>query len=65
MLVVGGHPALAGRDQLERTGPFLEPQALAFQGAHDTRGVRMPLGVVIAGRGVLVPQARMNALAVS
>jgi hypothetical protein len=49
MLIIGGHSALERCHQLTGTGPFLQPETLFFERAHDPCGVRIRLRVVIAG----------------
>jgi transposase len=56
-LVVGADPRRQNLGSGDRTGPFLPPQTRFFEGTDGPLGVRLPLGVVIAGQGVLATQA--------
>ncbi len=55
-LIVVRHPTFEGLDQLEGAGPFLSPQALLFEGPYDALRIRVALGVVIAGEGLMNAQ---------
>lgn len=56
MRVIIRHPPREGPAQLEGAGPFLQPQALLFEGTEDPLRVSIALWVVIAGEGLPNPQ---------
>ena len=56
MLVVVINPGRQSTGEGERTGPFWQPEACLFHGAHHPLSVRMPRGVGVAGEGLMPPQ---------
>lgn len=58
MVIVVGNPTFECSDQVIGAGPFLQPEALFFEGAHHPLGVRIALGVIVAGKRLLNPQGR-------
>ena len=56
MRVVGGDPRLKHTGEGDRTSPCVQPEAFLLPRAHHPLGVGVPLGVVIAGKGLLDPQ---------
>jgi hypothetical protein len=68
MLVIVRNSDFKGVDQRKWTGLSLEPEALLLQRPYDSCGVRITLGVAIAGRALLdpkIPQACRKAVEVS
>jgi hypothetical protein len=58
MVVVVGNPTFECSPQGIGAGPFLQPEALFFEGAHHPLGVCIALGVLVAGKRLLNPQGR-------
>jgi hypothetical protein len=56
MLVVPPDPAFQPADQPEGTAPFLQPEALLFEGAHEALGISVALRVIVAGKHLMAPQ---------
>ena len=56
MRVVRGDPSAQGTDEGKGTAPFLEPEALLLEGAHQALGIGIALGIVLAGKGLMDAQ---------
>ncbi len=56
MVIVGIDPNPECSHQLERAGPFLQPQAFLFQGAHDSLSIGIALWIIVAGKRLMNPQ---------
>jgi hypothetical protein len=56
MLVIVGDPHVQRSRQLEGARPFLEPETRLCERAHHPLNVRVALGVVLAGEGLMHPQ---------
>jgi hypothetical protein len=56
MVIIGIDPRRECSHQLERAGPFLQPQAFLFQGAHNSLSIGIALRIVVAGKRLMEPQ---------
>ena len=56
VLMVGRQPASESLDQLEGAAPIPQPQALLCARASDTCGIRVALGISVAGIRLVGPQ---------